>query len=414
MPGTIKNLMHNSNYKTWLADIKNRVRSAQLKASVRVNTEMLELYWEIGTDIIMKQAQTKWGDGLLTQLGKDLTVEFPGIRGFSWSNLKYMRQWCRFYLNNSAIGQQAVGQFAKQPVLQLRKKLIWQQPAAKLVQQRVAQLKEGPIVQQTVGQLGQQDIAQLLLPAPAQILQIPWGHNIVIITKCKDINEALYYAAETLANGWSRSTLRCQIEGRLYKRSGKAVTNFSATLPAPQSDLAHQMIKDPYTFDFMPAASGYREKDLEQGLLDHIQKFLVELGVGFAFVGRQVPFEIGGKDFYLDLLFYHLRLRCYVVIELKAGEFKPEFAGKLNFYLSAVDDLMRHPDDKPSIGLILCKSKERVIAEYALRDISKPIGIANWRTKLVASLPAELKGQLPTIKEIEAELGRENNKSKKS
>lgn len=388
MSGTIKNLIHNSNYKSWLADIKNRVRSAQLKASVRVNTEMLELYWDVGTDIIIKQAQTKWGDGLLIQLGKDLTAEFPGIRGFSRSNLKYMRQWCRFYFNNSAIGQQAVGQLAKQPV---------------------AQLKEGQIVQQPVRQLGQQPVAQLAPPAPAQILQIPWGHNIVIITKCKDLNEALYYAAETLANGWSRSTLRCQIEGQLYKRSGKAVTNFSATLPAPQSDLAHQMIKDPYTFDFMPAASGYREKDLEQGLLDHIQKFLVELGVGFAFVGRQVPFEIGGKDYYLDLLFYHLRLRCYVVIELKAGEFKPEFAGKLNFYLSAVDDLMRHPDDKPSIGLILCKSKERVIAEYALRDISKPIGIANWRTKLVASLPTELKGQLPTIKEIEAELGRDRS-----
>lgn len=250
MSGTIKDLIHNSNYKTWLADIKNRVRNAQLKASVRVNTEMLELYWDIGTDIIIKQAQTKWGDGLLIQLGKDLTAEFPGIRGFSRSNLKYMRQWCRFYFNNSAIGQQAVGQLAKQPV----------------------------------GQLGQQAVALLAPPAPAQILQIPWGHNIVIITKCKDLNEALYYAAETLANGWSRSTLRCQIEGRLYKRSGK------------------------------------------------------------------------------------------------------------------VDDLMRHPDDKPSIGLILCKSKERVIAEYALRDISKPIGIANWRTKLVASLPTEQKANCRQLK----------------
>ena len=385
MSGTIKNLIQDSNYRTWLEDIKSRVRSAQLKASVRVNTTFLDLYWDIGADIVIKQAQTKWGDGLIAQMGKDLTAAFPDIHGFSRSNLMYIRKWHLFYIQNSSKGQQPVG-------------LIVQQP--------VAQLKDRLIVQQPVGQLGQQPVAQLAPPAPAQILQIPWGHNIVIITKCKDLNEALYYAAETLANGWSRSTLRCQIEGQLYKRSGKAVTNFSATLPAPQSDLAHQMIKDPYTFDFMPAASGYREKDLEQGLLDHIQKFLVELGVGFAFVGRQVPFEIGGKDFYLDLLFYHLRLRCYVVIELKAGEFKPEFAGKLNFYLSAVDDLMRHPDDKPSIGLILCKSKERVIAEYALRDISKPIGIANWRTKLVASLPTELKGQLPTIKEIEAELGR--------
>jgi predicted nuclease of restriction endonuclease-like (RecB) superfamily len=372
------------------------------------------MYWNLGADIVMKQTQAKWGEGFLLQLSKDLSAEFPDIKGFSKRNLELIRQWYVFYSRGGAIGQQPVGLFAKQPVSQLNINPIWQQAVAKLVQPPVAQLKDGPIVQQPVGQLGQEPVAQLAPPAPAQILQIPWGHNIVIITKCKDITEALYYAGETLANGWSRSTLRCQIEGRLYKRSGKAVTNFSATLPAPQSDLARQMIKDPYTFDFMPAASGYREKDLEQGLLDHIQKFLVELGVGFAFVGRQVPFEIGGKDFYLDLLFYHLRLRCYVVIELKAGEFKPEFAGKLNFYLSAVDDLMRHPDDKPSIGLILCKSKERVIAEYALRDISKPIGIANWRTKLVASLPTELKGQLPTIKEIEAELGRENNKSRKA
>jgi len=394
MSGTIKNLIHNLNYKTWLADIKNRVRSAQLKASVRVNTTFLDMYWDLGSDIVAKQAQAKWGDGFLLQLSKDLTAEFPYIKGFSHRNVKYIKQWYLFYSRETAIGQQAVAQLPKQPVSQLRKKPIWQQPVA--------------LVQQPVRQLGQQTVAQFTPPAPGQILQIPWGHNIVIIAKCKDVTEALYYAAETLANGWSRSTLRCQIEGRLYKRSGKAVTNFYTTLPAPQSDLAHQMIKDPYTFDFMPAASGYREKDLEQGLLDHIQKFLVELGVGFAFVGRQVTFEIGGKDFYLDLLFYHLRLRCYVVIELKAGEFKPEFAGKLNFYLSAVDDMMRHPDDKPSIGLILCKSKERVIAEYALRDISKPIGIANWRTKLVASLPTELKGQLPTIKEIEAELGGEN------
>ena len=385
MSGTIKNLIRNANYRTWLEDIKNRVRSAQLKASVRVNTTFLDLYWDIGADIARKQAQTKWGDGLIAQMGKDLTAAFPDMHGFSRRNLLYIRKWHLFYIQSNSKGQQAVSLIVQQPVAQLKNRLIVQQP---------------------VGQLGQQAVAQFAPPVPAQILQIPWGHNIVIITKCKNLNEALYYAGETFANGWSRSTLGCQIEGRLYKRSGKAVTNFSATLPAPQSDLAQQMIKDPYTFDFMPAASGYREKDLEQGLLDHIQKFLVELGVGFAFVGRQVPFEIGGKEFYLDLLLYHLRLRCYVVIELKAGEFKPEFAGKLNFYLSAVDDLMRHPDDKPSIGLILCKSKERVIAEYALRDISKPIGIANWHTKLVASLPTELKGQLPTIKEIEAELGR--------
>ena len=380
MSVTIKNLIHNSNYKTWLADIKNRVRNAQLKASVRVNTTFLDMYWDLGADIVAKQSQSKWGEGFLLQLSRDLMEEFPDIKGFSYSNIKHIKHWYLFYRGDFTKGQQPVSLFG-------------QQPAAKLGKSRK----------------GQQAAAQFAPPPPAQILQIPWGHNIVIITKCKDYNEALYYAGETLANGWSRSTLRCQIEGRLYKHSGKAVTNFSATLPAPQSDLAQQMIKDPYTFDFMPAASGYREKDLEQGLLDHIQKFLVELGVGFAFVGRQVPFEIGGKDFYLDLLFYHLRLRCYVVIELKAGEFKPEFAGKLNFYLSALDDLMRHPDDKPSIGLILCKSKERVIAEYALRDISKPIGIANWRTKLVASLPTELKGQLPTIKEIEAELGRDKS-----
>lgn len=384
MPKTIKNLIHNSNYKTWLADIKNRVRSAQLKAAVKVNTTLLELYWELGADIMEKQVNSKWGAGLIEQLSRDLSTEFPDIKGFSRSNLMHIQKWYLFYTQDKPIVQQPVRLIAKQPVSQL-KSLKGQQAVGLIVQQPVA-----------------------------QITRIPWGHNIAILYKCKAMDEALFYVQNTIAHNWSRSVLVHQIESGLYKRSGKAVTNFFATLPAPQSDLAHQMIKDPYTFDFMPAASGYREKDLEQGLLDHIQKFLVELGVGFAFVGRQVPFEIGGKDFYLDLLFYHLRLRCYVVIELKAGEFKPEFAGKLNFYLSAVDDLMRHPDDKPSIGLILCKSKERVIAEYALRDISKPIGIANWRTKLVASLPADLKGQLPTIKEIEAELGRENNKSRKA
>jgi predicted nuclease of restriction endonuclease-like (RecB) superfamily len=237
---------------------------------------------------------------------------------------------------------------------------------------------------------------------PAVLGQIPWFHNVILVEKIKDPLERLWYAHQTVEHGWSRDILAHQIESGLYERQGQAVTNFKRTLPAPQSDLAHQAIKDPYTFDFLTLAGDARERELEKGLVDHIQRFLLELGVGFAFVGRQVHLEVEGDDFYIDLLFYHLRLRCYVVIELKNGPFKPEYAGKMNFYLSAVDDRLRHKDDNPSIGMILCRSRKKLIAEYALRDTHKPIGVSAY--KLTKALPKKLKGTLPAIKDLEAEL----------
>ena len=239
---------------------------------------------------------------------------------------------------------------------------------------------------------------------PQAVAEIPWGHNVWLLEKVKDLTQRLWYAAKTLEHGWSRAILTVQIESDLYGRQGKAVSNFAGTLPAPQSDLAQQALKDPYLFDFLTLHDDAIERDLETGLVDHIQKFLLELGAGFAFVGRQVPLVVGEEDFYIDLLFYHLKLRSFVVIDLKMRKFTPEDAGKMNFYLSAIDSQMRHPDDAPSIGLVLCKTHDRITAEYALRDIAKPIGVAEWQTKLVQSLPDSLKGSLPSIAEIEAEL----------
>jgi predicted nuclease of restriction endonuclease-like (RecB) superfamily len=252
-----------------------------------------------------------------------------------------------------------------------------------------------------------QAVTELELSRPPQaVAEIPWGHNQVLLFKLKDPTQRLWYAAKTVEQGWSRAVLTVQIESDLYGRQGKAVSNFAGTLPSPQSDLVQQALKDPYLFDFLTLHEEAIERDLETGLVDHIQKFLLELGAGFAFVGRQVHLSVGEEDFYLDLLFYHLKLRCFVVIDLKMKKFTPEDAGKMNFYLSAVDSTMKHATDAPTIGLILCKTRDRITAEYALRDIAKPIGVAEWQTKLVQSLPEALKGSLPSIEEIEAELGR--------
>jgi predicted nuclease of restriction endonuclease-like (RecB) superfamily len=261
----------------------------------------------------------------------------------------------------------------------------------------VAWREEQAIVPQSVGQLRQQSV-------PQPVGRLPWGHNVVLLERIANRDKRLWYARAALEYGWSRSVLVVQIESRLHKRQGRAITNFTATLPMPQSDLAHQTLKDPYIFDFLTMDAAARERDLELGLLNHIQTFLVELGVGFALVGRQYRLDVSGEEFFLDLLFYHLRLRCFVVVDLKMEAFKPEFAGKMNFYLSAVDDQLRHRDDQPSIGLLLCKERNRLIVEYALRDVKKPIGVAEWRTRLVESLPKKLQSSLPTVKQIEAEL----------
>ena len=354
-------------YTTLLADLKARVRAAQLRAVVSVNRELILLYWDIGRTIVEGQKTKGYGKQVVERLAEDLQKEFPGTAGFSPQNVWYMRS---FYLA-----------WTKEP-----QKL--QQPVGESTSKFLPQL---------VGELAGSNL-------PQPVAEIPWGHNLVLLAKLKTPLIRLWYAHKAIEHGWSRAVLTHHIETQLHEREGKAVTNFQRTLPPPQSDLAEQTLKDPYNFDFLTIRSDAHERDLEQGLLDHIQKFLLELGVGFAFVGRQYHMEISGQDYYLDLLFYHLRLRCYVVIDLKMKAFEPEFAGKMNFYLSAVDDQLRHTDDRSSIGLLLCKERDHLTVEYALRDLKKPIGVAQWQTKLVESLPKNLKGSLPTVAEIEAEL----------
>ena len=324
-----------------LAHLKAEVRAAQQRAVLAVNRELVLLYWEIGRAILAAQAREGWGAKVIDRLAADLRREFPEMKGFSPRNLKYMRRFAEVF------------------------------PDATIVPQPVA--------------------------------QIPWGHIRTILDKVPELSAREYYIRKTIEHGWTRNILALQIDGRLHEREGQAITNFPATLPSPQSDLARAMLKDPYLFDFLALGEEAAERDLERGLLEHLRAFLIELGVGFAFVGSQYHLEVAGDDFFIDLLFYHLRLRCFVVIDLKMGEFRPEFAGKMSFYLSAVDTLLRHPDDRRSIGLVLCRTQNRVIAEYTLRDIRKPMGVATFT--LADALPEEIRGDLPTIEEIEARLG---------
>lgn len=327
-------------YVDLLEDLKGKIRSAQVRAGLAANRELVLLYWEIGRRILDSQRQEGWGAKVVDRLAQDLRHEFPAMKGFSPRNLKYMKMFAETY-------------------------------------------HDGQIVQQLVA-------------------QIPWGHNVRILDHVKNPIEREWYIRQTIQNGWSRNVLVHQIESGLYKRYGEAVSNFDIALPAPQSELARQILKDPYVFDFLTIGAEAKERDIENALLEQIRAFLLELGVGFAFVGNQYHLEIGGEDYYIDLLFYHLRLRCYVVIELKVGEFKPEYTGKMNFYLSAVDDLLRHKDDQPSIGIILCKAKNKVVVEYALRDTRKPIGVSGY--KLTETLPKKLKRDLPSVEELETSL----------
>jgi predicted nuclease of restriction endonuclease-like (RecB) superfamily len=370
-------------YRDWLIDIKQRIRQAQIKAAVQVNTALLTFYWELGADIVERQKSAKWGSGFLKQLSADLMAEFPDMKGFSYRNIRAIRQWYLFYNEDISNLATACDQIDQQPGVSK----FAETSAFNNVAQAVPQLDDGSIRQQAV----------------TQLVQIPWGHNRVIISKCKDVAEALYYVNKTIENNWSRNVLTHQIESGLYHREGKAVTNFSTTLPAPKSDLAQQLIKDPYTFDFLTLTQDYNERELEKALIDHITKFLLELGTGFAFVGRQKELQVGERDFFLDLLFYHTKLHCYVVIELKTGEFEPEYAGKLNFYLKAVDEQLRGDRDEPTIGILLCKSRDRVVVEYALSDIGKPMGVSEYQ--LTRALPDNLKSSLPSIEELEAEFG---------
>ncbi len=326
-------------YPKLLEEIKARVNASRIRAAVSVNRELILLYWEIGRLILQRQEAEGWGAKVIDRLGVDLGREFPDMKGFASRNLKYMRAFAEAY------------------------------PARAFVQEVLA--------------------------------QITWYHNITLLEKVKDQVQREWYTRATIEHGWSRAVLVHQIDSHLYTRQGTALTNFEATLPAPQSDLAQQLIKDPYNFDFLGLGQDISERQLEKALIERLKDFLVELGKGFAFVGQQYPLDVGGEDYYIDLLFYHLHLRCYVVIDLKVVPFKPEFAGKMNFYLSAVDDRMRHPADQPSIGLILCKERNRLVVEYALRDTTKPMGVATYRI-----LPRKLKGEIPTARQIEKGLGK--------
>jgi len=358
----------NAEYKRLLQQIKARIQGSRIKAAIKVNVELLALYWDLARMIVCKQEQSSWGDGLITMISNDLKNEFPGMKGFSRTNLLYIKKWYLFYSGGK-------------------------------VPQLVGQSLESPNIPQPAGDLSDPDNH----PAVPEIFHIPWGHNREIITKCKTVEEASFYVRQTLEHNWSRAVLVHQIESGLIHRTSKSVTNFKTRLPAPQSDLANQTLKDPYCFDFLNLTRKHDEKDLEDALMDHLTRFLLELGTGFAFVGRQYRLEIEGDEFFIDLLFYHARLHCYVVVELKAVKFKPEFAGKLNFYVTAVDREIRSQQDNPTIGILICKSKNDTVVEYALSTVDSPIGVSEYT--ITRTLPDELKSSLPSIEEIEAELG---------
>ncbi len=361
-------------YGGLLTEIKTRIRQAQSRAALSVNTEMILMYWDIGRMIQQRQQIEGWGAGVIPRLAVDLKNELPEVKGFSERNIGYMIRFAREY--------------AAPPTLQqLVAKLSGTDNRIGKVPQAVAQLLET------------NDFS--IVQAP--VAQIPWGHNILLMEKVKDLPTRTWYVQQTIEQGWSRETLASMIKGKAHVRQGQAVSNFAASLPAPQSELARQLLKDPYLFDFLTLEEPFHERELETGLIRHLEKFLLELGAGFAFVGRQYRLEVSDRDFYLDLLFYHLKLRCFIVVELKKGDFKPEYAGKMNFYCSVVDDQLRNESDQPTIGLILCQTKDRILAEYSLRDIHKPIGISDY--ELTRALPENLKSSLPTVEEIEAELG---------
>jgi predicted nuclease of restriction endonuclease-like (RecB) superfamily len=342
------NLLKTENYSQFFDRIKKDIQLSQIKATMSVNQELILLYWRIGTELIEKIDHEGWGAKIITTIANDLARSFPYLSGFSLRNLNYMRRFAHSYPD---------------------------------------------------------------LNCAAAAAQIPWGHNMVIMDKVENNDKRLWYVQKCLENGWSRSVLTMWIESNLYGRQGKAVTNFKVTLPEVTSDLAQQMLKDPYNFSFLTIAEKAKEQEIEQGLMDHIQHFLVELGKGFAFLGRQYHLQVSSKDFYIDLLFYHIDLRCFVVVELKAGEFEPKDAGQLNFYLTAVDKILKKEEDNPTIGILLVKTKDNLIAEYALQDIKKPIGIAGYVTELIAALPKQLANSLPTVEEFEAEFERLTNKN---
>lgn len=357
-----------SDYSAWLKELKVKIRSTQIRAALAASRELLLFYWELGGDISRKLEETNWGAKVIDQLAKDLRSEFPDIRGFSRRNLYYTK---KFYEVFSSFPDDT-----------------------QIVPRSGAQIGS-----ETVPRGGAQTVPAIVHQVGGQL---PWSHIKILLDKVSDYKETLFYINQTIENGWSRDVLALQIKSDLFARQGAAISNFKNTLPEPQSDLAQQTIKDPYSFDFLTMTRPFNERDIENQLVEHITKFLLELGKGFAFVGRQYHMEVGETDYYMDLLFYHIKLKCYVVIELKNTKFIPEYAGKLNFYLSAVDSLLKTDSDNPTIGILLCRDKNKIETEFALRDINKPMGVSEFT--LTEILPEELRGSLPTVEEIEEDM----------
>lgn len=361
-----------SEFKQWLVDLKGRIRQSQLRAAVRVNSELLRLYWDLGQDIVVRQMDAVWGSGFYKQVCDEIRTEFPEMQGFSKTNLYNMKKFYLFYSQDNTIFHQAGGN------LEMPK-------------------NEKNIIHQYTGdEIGDHPI-----------FQIPWRHHIEIFTKCKSVPEALFYIQKIIKNGWSRAVLMDFMKTNLYQAQGKSINNFDRLLPEVQSDLARETLKDPYNFDFLTLTDDYKEKELEDALMENITKFLLELGQGFAFLGKQFPIKIGNRERSIDLLFYHLELRCYVVVELKVKEFEPEYTGKLGYYIVAVNEQLKKEIDNPTIGLLICGTKDDIEVRYSLKSSSQPIGISEYTfSKLV---PENFKSSLPSIEEIERELTRTEN-----
>ena len=378
-------LIQNQEYSNWIVSLKSSIKQRQIKAAIAVNSNLIMMYWDLGNQIVERQENAKWGSGFINQLSKDLKSEFPDIKGFSRSNIFAIKKFYLFYRTH----------FSIQDVdFQLENK----EKSEVVLEREIVHQVGGQITNELIHQLGGQFEEEFL-----KCFLIPWRHNITIIEKVKNPTEAVFYLNLTITNSWSRSVLEYQIETNLFSRQGNTINNFKNTLPAIQGDLARELLKDPYNFEFITLSTQAKEKDLEQKLIQHISQFLLELGKGFAYLGRQFQLKVGSKDYRTDLLFYHTKLKCYIVIELKLKEFEPEFIGKLNFYITAINELVKDEMDSPTIGILLCKTKDNFEVEFALRDINKPIGVSEFN---YTQLPENIRESIPSLEEFENELKR--------
>ncbi len=368
-----RDIINQSDYKKWILSLKNTIKQRQIKATVATNNELILLYWDLGKQIVDKQRNAKWGSGFINQLSKDLKKEFPKISGFSVTNLNYCRRFFLFYSTGLE--------------LKIIENLFLPQAGAEI---QSSHFQTDIILPQAGGEI-----------ETLKITMLPWGHHKLIIDKCASVEQALFYVKKTVENNWSRSVLEYQIETNLYNRQGKSISNFETTLPTPQSDLANELFKDPYHFNFLELSEKVKEIDLEKALVAHISQFLLELGKGFAYMGRQYRFKIGNKEYRSDLVFYHTKLKCYIIIELKVTEFEPEFIGKLNYYISAFNKLIKDDNDQQTIGILLCKNKDSYEVEFALKDVNKPISVSSYQ---YTELMDDIKEALPSKEELQNEL----------